>query len=161
MDVSVPNPLTGGCLCGAVRYEANPDAREGYYCHCRMCQLAFGNTRAALVNLRKDQVRWTGLPPTRYASSKIAMRGFCGRCGTPLTFEYQASDHLDLSVGSFDEPSALKPVSHFAVESRVAPWHAPDGLPEQRLDQNERINERWRDAYGEGVVPGLEATRGG
>jgi len=37
----------------------------------------------------------------------------------------------------------------------------PDGLPEQRFDQSERINERWRDAYGEGVVPGVEATRSG
>ncbi len=89
------------------------------------------------------------------------MRGFCGQCGTPLTFEYLASDHLDLSVGSFDDPSALKPVSHFAVETRVATWHVPDGLPEQRFDQSERINERWRDAYGEGVVPGVEATRSG
>jgi hypothetical protein len=40
-------PLTGGCLCGTHRYEARPRKREGYYCHCRMCQLAFGNTRAA------------------------------------------------------------------------------------------------------------------
>ena len=161
MDAAKPTPLTGGCLCGSVRYEARPDEREGYYCHCRMCQLAFGNTRAAFVNLRKDQVLWTGVPPTRYASSKIAMRGFCGQCGTPLTFEYLASDYLDLSVGSFDDPSALKPVSHFAVETRVATWHVPDGLPEQRFDQSERINERWRDAYGEGVVPGVEATRSG
>jgi hypothetical protein len=159
MDPVEKTPLTGGCLCGSVRYEARPEAPEGYYCHCRMCQLAFGNTRAAFVNLRKDQVLWTGVPPTRYASSKIAMRSFCGQCGTPLTFEYLASDYLDLSVGSFDDPSALKPVSHFAVETRVATWHVPDGLPEQRFDQSERINERWRDAYGQEVVPGVEATR--
>jgi O-antigen ligase len=69
-------PLTGGCLCGHVRYEARPDHREGYYCHCRMCQLAFGNTRAAFLNLRKDEVTWTTTPPTTYASSKIARRAF-------------------------------------------------------------------------------------
>src|SRR4051812_770347 len=80
--------MTGGCLCGAVRYEARLEKPEGYYCHCRMCQLAFGNVRAALVNVRKDQVAWTAGTPTRHPSSKIALRGFCGRCGTPLTFEY-------------------------------------------------------------------------
>jgi hypothetical protein len=126
-----------------------------------MCQLAFGNTRAAFVNLRKDQVAWSGAAPTRYASSKIALRGFCGRCGTPLSFEYLSSERMDLSVGSFDHPEALRPVAHFAVESRIAPWHVPDGLPEERLDQNARIGERWRDAYGADVVPGLDTARKG
>jgi hypothetical protein len=153
--------LTGGCLCGAVRYEARPESTDGYYCHCRMCQLAFGNTRAAFLNLRKDQLSWTQAQPARYASSKIALRGFCDRCGTPLTFEYLASERMDLSVGSFDHPEKLKPVSHFAVESRIASWHAPDGLPEQRLDANERILQRWKDAYGESVQPGVDAARDG
>jgi hypothetical protein len=154
------NAMSGGCLCGAVRYEARLENGEGYYCHCRMCQLAFGNTRAAFVNVRKDQVAWTADAPTRYASSKIALRGFCGRCGTPLSFEYLSSDRMDLSAGSFDHPEALRPVAHFAVESRIASWHAADGLPEERLDQNARIGERWRDAYGDAVVPGVAAARG-
>ncbi len=68
--------LTGGCLCGAVRYEARPANRDGDYCHCRMCQLALGNTRAAFFNLRQDAVTWTGAAPTFYASSKLAQRGF-------------------------------------------------------------------------------------
>jgi len=153
--------LAGGCLCGSVRYEARPESREGYYCHCRMCQLAFGNTRAAFLNLRQDQVRWTTKPPAYYASSKIARRGFCSQCGTPLSFEYLASERMDLAVGSFDEPSLLKPVSHFAVESRIAQWHVPDALPEERLDDNERIVKRWREAYGDSVEPGVEATRKG
>jgi hypothetical protein len=151
--------LTGGCLCGAVRFEARPDSTDGYYCHCRMCQLAFGNTRAAFLNLRKDQLTWTAAQPTRYASSKIALRGFCGQCGTPLSFEYLSSERLDLSVGSFDHPERLKPVAHFSVETRIAPWHVPDGLREERLDQNEKIQQRWKDAYGEGVQPGLETAR--
>ena len=156
---NLSGPMTGGCLCGAVRYEARLDKREGYYCHCRMCQLAFGNTRAAFANVRKDQVVWSGDPPTRYASSKIALRGFCGHCGTPLSFEYVASDRMDLSVGSFDHPEALRPVTHFGVESRIPSWDVPDGLPEERVDQNAKILERWRDAYGSGVVPGIAATR--
>ena len=152
-------PLTGGCLCGAVRYEARPTHRDGYYCHCRMCQLAFGNTRAAFVNLRRDEVEWTSDAPSFYASSKFAKRGFCGRCGTPLSFEYLASDRMDLSVGSLDDPAAVKPVSHFAVESRIATWNGEDGLPGQRLDEHAALTERWKVAYGDNVSPGIEATR--
>ena len=150
--------LTGGCLCGRVRYEATPDHRDGYYCHCRMCQLAVGNTRAAFLNLRKAEVNWL-TPPAHYASSKIARRGFCSSCGTPLSFEYLDSERLDLTVGSLDDPSALKPTAHFAVETRVAAWHAEDGLPGERLDANERINQRWRAAYGVDAAPGLDTAR--
>jgi hypothetical protein len=152
-------PLSGGCLCGRVRYEATPDHRQGYYCHCRMCQLAFGNTRAAYLNLRKSEVRWLS-EPSYFASSKIARRGFCPSCGTPLSFAFLDSDRMDLSVGSLDDPSAVTPTSHFAVESRIANWHADDGLPGERLDQNLRIVQRWQAAYGSDVTPGIEATRG-
>ena len=119
-----------------------------------------GNTRAAFVNLRKDEVAWTLGAPTHYASSKLARRGFCGRCGTPLSFEYLASERMDLSAGSLDDPSAVKPVSHFAVESRIAAWHAADGLPGERLDEHAKIIERWKHAYGDDVIPGVAATRG-
>ena len=151
-------PLSGGCLCGQVRYEARPTHRDGYYCHCRMCQLAFGNTRAAYFNLRKDELRWLA-PPSYYASSKIARRGFCGHCGTPLSFEFLDSQRMDLSVGSLDDPSQLRPTEHFSIETRIAGWHANDDLPGQRLDSNERIGGLWRGAYGEAVVPGLQAVR--
>jgi hypothetical protein len=151
--------LTGGCLCGRTRYVATPDHREGYYCHCRMCQLAFGNTRAAYFNLRKSEVRWTSETPAYYTSSKIARRGFCGQCGTPFSFEFLDSERMDLSVGSLDDPSQMKPTEHWAVESRIAAWHVPDGLPEHRLDANERIMQRWKDAYGDDVQPGVDAAR--
>ncbi len=150
--------LTGGCLCGGVRYEAHPDHREGYYCHCRMCQLAFGNTRAAFMNLRKSEVTWAS-PPQYFASSRFARRGFCGRCGTPLSFEYLQSERMDLSVGSLDEPGAVKPTLHFAIESRIAAWHAEDGLPGERMDENQRITQFWKQAYGDDVTPGVAATR--
>jgi hypothetical protein len=151
--------LTGGCLCGRIRYRAKPTHRDGYYCHCRMCQLAFGNTRATYFNLRKDEVIWDRDPPTYYASSRIARRGFCSHCGTPLSFEFNTSARMDLSVGSLDDPSQLTPNEHFAIESRVASWHVPDGLTEVRLSTNEAIMKLWRDAYGENAEPGLATVR--
>jgi hypothetical protein len=160
MKTPTTNPIRlGGCLCGEVRYEAQPDKPEGYYCHCRMCQLAFGNTRAAFLNLRKDELRWLGPAPAYYASSKIARRGFCNRCGTPLTFEYPDSERMDISIGSLDDPAAIKPTTHFGVESRIASWHAEDGLPALRLDEHAKIMGRWKATYGADVIPGLATTR--
>jgi hypothetical protein len=162
MSDAVSNPArTGGCLCGAARYEARPDKPQGYYCHCRMCQLAFGNTRAAFLNLRKDELRWLGAAPAYYASSKFARRGFCNRCGTPLTFEYLDSERIDISIGSLDDPGAIKPTTHFGVESRIAAWHVDDGLPDERLDEHAKIMERWKASYGDSVVPGVAAARQG
>jgi hypothetical protein len=156
-DTPLP-ALEGGCLCGRVRYRAQPSHREAYYCHCRMCQLAMGNTRATFINLARDQVQWLTEEPAWYASSRIARRGFCPQCGTPLVFEYLASPRMDLTVGSLDEPAAFKPISHFAVESRLAPWHVDDGLPGTRLDEYAPIVERWRNAYGD-ATPGLATAR--
>jgi hypothetical protein len=151
-------PLTGGCLCGAVRYEARPDKREGYYCHCRMCQLAMGNTRAAFINLRKDQVHWIA-EPAWYHSSKIARRGFCSHCGSPIAFQYLDSPRMDLTIGSLDDPGAVRPVSHFAIDTRIAAWHADDGLPGERFDEYPQLTERWKKAYGDDVQPGVDAAR--
>ncbi len=152
--------MQGGCLCGRVRYEVRPESDEGYYCHCRMCQLAFGSTRATFINVLQASVRWLGDAPKQYASSKFALRGFCPDCGTPLSFAYVDSKRMDLSVGSLDEPARVRPVSHFAIETRVENWHADDGLPGERLDASERLTARWKAAYGDDVVPGVTATRG-
>ena len=136
--------VTGGCQCGAVRYAARLASDEAYFCHCRMCQRAVGNVAAALVNPRRADVTWTTREPDRFASSKIAHRGFCAACGTPLTFEYDAgSERIDLTVGSLDDPSLVRLTSHFGVESRVAHWIAPDDLPTQRCDAYAPLAARW------------------
>lgn len=144
----------GGCLCGAVRYEAAVENTEAYYCHCRMCQRSFGNIFATFFNLPKASVKWTTHAPKYFHSSKIARRGFCGECGTPLSFEFHDSERMDLSVGSLDHPEAMKPVSHFAVEYRLAPFHVPDALPEELIDSNEKINARWQQGYGKDTPAG-------
>lgn len=147
--------LLGGCQCGAIRFEAEVEAGEdlpaghfpAYYCHCRMCQRAFGNTRATFHNLPVASVRFSRAP-SLYESSRIADRGFCEKCGTPLSFAYRGSDRMDLAVGAFDDPSRFVPTNHCAVESRIAAFHVPDGLPEKRLDEVELLLERWRLEYG-------------
>lgn len=125
--------ITGGCQCGAVRYAIRVPALEKvHYCHCRMCQRATGNLFAALAGAPKDRVEWTGeLAPSFYASSSIARRGFCARCGTPLSFAYDSAARIYVTIGSLDEPAAVRPEIHYGVESQL-PWlHIDDALPRE------------------------------
>lgn len=121
----------GGCLCGAVRFRSEAAPSHISYCHCRMCQKATGAPFSVMANFPRDAVDWTGRPRLR-RSSPFSVRGFCGECGTPLSFQYDDSEHVSLSVGAFDDPSDLKPVEHGGVESRL-PWVRIDpDLPEER-----------------------------
>ena len=140
--------LTGGCQCGRVRYAVADADDNAYLCHCRMCQRATGGIAAALKQVRRDAVTWISCEPDRYRSSPIASRGFCAACGTPLTYEGDGSVHLDLTVGSFDDPYLLRPVAHAGVESRNAAWTDTRGLPEQRTDELPNISAKWVAACG-------------
>ena len=113
--------MTGGCQCGAVRYTAHVDPQSAYPCHCRMCQRATGGVYAALVQVLAKECAFDG-EPTWYASSAIAERGFCPACGSPIGFRYTGSAKLDLTLGTFDDPSAFRPQSQFGCESAIEGW---------------------------------------
>ena len=140
--------VAGGCQCGAVRYAARLALDEAYWCHCRMCQRAVGNVAAAFVNVARADLEWTAGEPACFASSPIAVRGFCAACGTPLSFDYPDSDRIDLTVGSLDNPAQVAPRSHFGVESRVPGWVPDDGLPAKRSDEHAPLLARWADVRG-------------
>jgi len=118
---------TGGCQCGAVRFRVTEPLGRANLCHCRMCQRATGNAFAPLVTARG--VEFEG-EPGRFASSDVAERGFCGRCGTPLFYAPVGSDAVELMIGALDDPGAVQPALHYGIESRVAWLHLADGLPE-------------------------------
>ena len=127
--------ITGGCQCGAVRYELRAEPKSTF-CHCRMCQRASGGVFAALCMVNRRDLNWTAGQPTYYASSNVARRGFCPKCGTPLTFEYLAKDRVEVTTGSLDDPTAVGLVEHFGVEGKM-PWlKLCDGLPESRTGDN-------------------------
>ena len=138
--------MTGGCQCGRVRYTAEVADDDAYLCHCRMCQRATGGVSIAFKNVKRAEVRW-GREPDRYQSSAIAWRGFCSACGTPLTFEYlEGSENIDLTVGSFDDPSAFRPTTQFGIESRHDAWLDTRDLPGQRSDEYQPLVEKWQKA---------------
>ena len=113
--------LAGGCQCGAVRYALYESPVYPHFCHCRMCQRAVGGPFAALTAVPRPAFEWTRGSPAFFASSTVARRGFCSRCGTPLSFEYLDSTHINITICSLDTPAAVTPAQHFGIESRQ-PW---------------------------------------
>src|SRR5215208_5498507 len=146
--------LRGGCQCGSVRYRALVEDDEAYYCHCRMCQKAFGNLFGAFFFALEDTVEWEAGSLAYYRSSKIARRGFCRECGTPLSFEDAESGEIHLTVGSLDEPERLRPVAHYGFEGHVGPFFTDDGLPRSSTEDDEGYVERWKAAHGRDSMPG-------
>lgn len=139
------NEITGGCQCGKVRYRARADEAEAYLCHCRMCQRATGGFAAAFVSIPVDAVTWDA-EPEWYASSPIARRPFCARCGTPLGFRFNDGKGSDLTLGSLDDPYAFAPQSHSGAESINEAWLDTSGLPRRRSDETESVVSRWHAA---------------
>ena len=118
---TIPLTATGGCQCGAVRYRAEPLRESAHICHCRMCQKAVGNFFAALIGVPRKAFAWTRGQPSLFQSSDPVIRGFCGDCGTPLLYDYTLGNHLNITIGSLDDPAAFSPWMQFGKEARM-PW---------------------------------------
>jgi len=124
--------MTGGCMCGAVRYEVIGDHHGVTHCHCHSCRKHNGAPVVTLAGYKNDQVRFSGDQRKIYESSPGVGRAFCGYCGTPLTWEGEAGDlgyFFEFHISTFDEPEKLVPTSH-AFEPERIPWFdIADDLP--------------------------------
>ena len=133
-------PVTGGCLCGAVRFESKAAPTEGFYCHCRTCQKYFGGLFAPFVRFRRSTFAITKGALASYRSSDVATRGFCAACGSPMVFVYDNPESdFWLTVSSLDHPedwpltkaAAWGRVVHGHVDSKIAWLELADGLPQR------------------------------
>lgn len=120
---------TGGCQCGAVRYEFAVRPDNACICHCRMCQKQFGSFFGAFAGSHTDNFRVTRGVLAIFESSDDAERGFCRDCGTPLTYKAKSRPRISVSIGSLDRHTEMRPEVQYGLESRE-PWFADlDRLP--------------------------------
>ena len=126
----IPIELTGGCQCGAVRYRATERHDNAHICHCRMCQKATGNFFAPLVAFPLDSFRWTRGEPAHFQTSAEVRRGFCRNCGTPLSFESDGAEHLNVTIGSLDHPELVAPIDQDGMEGRLPYFATLHSLPD-------------------------------
>jgi len=118
--------LTGGCQCGAVRFRAGRLGRPSI-CHCRMCQKAFGSFFGPLVT--GHDVVWTRGAPKYFRSSNKAERGFCGDCGTPLTYKVDGQTTIELAIGALDRPELAAPRIQVNPADKLAFFDGLHDLP--------------------------------
>jgi hypothetical protein len=121
---------TGGCLCGAIRYESGGDPVFSLQCHCRDCQRASGAAHVSAVRMPSAEFHITkGMPKTYVAKSDAGndiSRVFCGECGTPLYVQVSTRpDIVGLRVTTFDDPSFFKPDANIFAKS-AQPWDHMD-----------------------------------
>ena len=122
---------SGGCQCGAVRFRAARLGRPSI-CHCRMCQKAFGSFYGPLVT--GHGVEWARGTPKYFASSNKARRGFCGDCGTPLSYEYDGG--IELAIGAFDDPTQAAPMIQVNPADKLSFVDALASLPTRQAGES-------------------------
>ena len=125
--------LTGGCLCGGVRFEVTEPPLFASYCHCTRCQRRTGaaaspQARLAPGSLRivagDDLIRAYG-PPGGFP------KVFCSVCGSALWSRHPTDDDIiNVRLGAFDSDPGIRP-SYRGFVAYAAPWEPipDDGLP--------------------------------
>ncbi|HEY0421065.1 MAG TPA: GFA family protein, partial [Acetobacteraceae bacterium] len=117
---------TGGCLCGALRYEADGEPLYAGHCYCADCRKASGSGFIPFMGFSSSAVRFSG--ETRKFVSKSArggnaVRNSCPACSS-LVFggEVGKDDSLTIYAGSLDDPSSFRP--RIAIFARNRPSRA-------------------------------------
>jgi hypothetical protein len=124
--------LTGGCLCGAVRYELKSEPFDCGWCHCRTCQLNSGAPAMVFASVADGDIVWTsGADKVKsVASSGFGHREFCAQCGTPLLMRVDHQpETADFSVATLDQPESIAPGFHIFWRSRIGWFEPKDELP--------------------------------
>lgn len=120
--MTTSQPITGGCGCGAIRYEYSGDPVVAFNCHCRDCQHSSGSAFAPIFIVWEASFRLLSGEPKYHAKlsdrGTTMHRGFCAECGSPLTLlEPHRPKFVILQAASLDDPSIHKPTMNIFTDS--------------------------------------------
>ncbi len=129
--------IVGGCMCGAVRYEAG-DAVMQASCYCRDCQRSTGSAFAPVLLVPKDSFKLTKGELKHYevagdSGCKVS-RAFCVNCGSPIMSVLSAMPFVAVKASSLDDPGQFQPTASIFTAS--APAWAPHFPGVQKFDRN-------------------------
>ena len=131
--------VSGGCMCGAVRFEARGEPINANYCHCESCRSHTGAPVVALVGYRLEQVTFSKGERRIFESSPGVGRSFCGNCGSPMTWEGDGGDGpiVEILVCTLDEPQNVTLLNHFNHAEHLPWFDTADNLPRYRAFDDE------------------------
>ena len=112
-------PIKGGCRCGAIRYEAKAPHNWSGNCHCDDCRRATGGPYTSWFGVSPKDIQFSGAKVTEHESSPGIFRGFCGTCGSPMTFHGEGWDDLAVTIASLDDPNSIVPETHVFLRERL------------------------------------------
>ena len=128
---------TGGCHCGAVRFEVRGALRDVIICHCEDCRRIHGHLTAHsaakkthLEIIREDGLRW-------YQSSDKVRRAFCAECGSGLFYDLQDREIISICAGALDGPTGIQTAFHVYTAS-AADYEKNDG----EVPRHDKLPER-------------------
>jgi hypothetical protein len=114
-------PISGGCHCGAIRYQAEGDALTHALCHCTDCRRHAGAPLVGWTMFPRKAVTITKGTPKLYESSQHGRRQFCGDCGTGLFYAnaVMLPGIIDIQSATYDNPEAVPAQAHIQVAERI------------------------------------------
>lgn len=126
-------PYTGGCACGAIRYEIAAEPFASLDCQCRQCQHESGTGHASHLNFMSATAVVTGKASTWEMVGDggiVKSRAFCPACGAPVYMTFPAMpDVIVVRAGSLDDPSRYRP-QMISWSEAAQPWdHVDPTLP--------------------------------
>lgn len=139
-------PVTGGCLCGAVRYEIVGDPGGILNCHCSKCRRFHGHYGVysgvitdQLHILEKSGLRWF---KSETDETPNVHRGFCKECGSSLFWHPRDSRHIWVALGSMEKPPKLKTLGHVWISQMADYYTIEDNLPKYEKGWPEEMDYR-------------------
>ena len=134
--------LSGGCLCGAVRYRIAGEPRLVSHCHCSLCRRASGAAFVTWLTVLAERFTIMEGDLRRYRSSDHGWRAFCPRCGTPIASgSSRYPRYVEVTAGSLAAPERIAPERHVFWPDHLGWVRADDGLPRHREDARSPLVE--------------------
>jgi hypothetical protein len=125
--------FSGGCACGAIRFECSAEPLVAFNCHCRDCQKATGGAFVSAVAVPVSALNITGQPKYHSVigeSGNTMNRGFCPACGSHVFANTSAAkDIIGIHFGSLDDPSRFQPAMDIWTSSALKWDHMNPALP--------------------------------